>query len=210
MHYCPLCHHAGEIILKNITSQYFECTCCKGIFIPSNKLPDAKSEKERYLAHNNDVNDKYYQQFVNPIVQKVLKDFTPAATGLDYGAGTGPVIAKLLEDNNYTLTLYDPFFHNYAEVLKKKYDFIVCCEVIEHFHNPEKEFVRLKSLLNPGGKLYCMTHIYQPKNTAFKSWYYKNDPTHVFMYQEETLKYIKRNIAFTGMTIEGRLIIFEN
>ena len=210
MHFCPLCNHAGKIILKNTTTRFFECTCCKGIFIPSNKLPDAKAEKERYLAHNNDVNDKHYQQFVNPIVQKVLKDFTPAAMGLDYGAGTGPVIAKLLEENNYSIALYDPFFHNYPDIFKKKYDFIVCCEVIEHFHSPGKEFVRLKSLLNPGGKLYCMTHIYQPDKIKFESWYYKNDPTHVFMYQEETLKYIKKNIAFSRMTIEGRLIIFEN
>jgi len=56
--------------------------------------------------------------------------------------------------------LYDPFFHPKSELLAKKYDFIIACEVIEHFHDPRKEFELLYKLLNQGGKLYLMTDLY--------------------------------------------------
>jgi hypothetical protein len=81
--------------------------------------------------------------------------------------------------------------------------------VIEHFYHPEKEFRLLKNLLQPNGRLYCMTHIYNPK-IDFENWYYKNDPTHVFIYQEATLIWIKNNFNFASVTIDNRLISFVN
>jgi len=99
------------------------------------------------MTHNNDVNDSGYHKFVSPIVNAVLNDFLPEHKGLDFGAGTGPVISKLLTDRNYQIKQYDPYFFNLPELLQKKYDYIVCCEVIEHFYDPDKEFQLLKSLL---------------------------------------------------------------
>ena len=74
-------------------------------------------------------------------------------------------------------------------------DFIICCEVIEHFHSPSSEFALLRKLLKPGGSLLCMTHLL-PKKTAFRNWYYKNDPTHVIFYSEENIQWIKSNFNF--------------
>jgi 2-polyprenyl-3-methyl-5-hydroxy-6-metoxy-1,4-benzoquinol methylase len=45
-----------------------------------------------------------------------------------------------LEDDGYKIKQFDPFFHNDIAVLRRSYDYIVCCEVIEHFHSPSKEF----------------------------------------------------------------------
>ena len=60
-----------------------------------NTFISAEAEKARYLTHNNDVEDERYQQFVSPITSAVMKQVQPLRTfGLDYGAGTGPVIAK--------------------------------------------------------------------------------------------------------------------
>jgi hypothetical protein len=80
---------------------------------------------------------------------------------------------------------------------------------MEHFKNPQKEFRLLKQLLNPGGALYCMTHIYFAE-IEFESWYYKNDPTHIFIYRKETLEWIKLNLEFSSMFIENRLIKLGN
>lgn len=80
---------------------------------------------------------------------------------------------------------------------------------MEHFFRPDKEFVLLKSLLNPGGKLYCMTDVYR-NQLAFSDWYYKNDPTHVFIYTEKTLEFIKNEFGFKNLFIQNRLIVFEN
>ncbi|WP_321540387.1 methyltransferase domain-containing protein [Flavobacterium piscinae] len=73
-------------------------------------------------------------------MNRVLKDFSSKHSGLDFGSGTNSVIVKLLKDKNYNIVEYDPFFSNQPEVLEKRYDYITCCEVIEHFHHPFEEF----------------------------------------------------------------------
>ncbi|GHA25835.1 methyltransferase [Salinimicrobium marinum] len=207
---CPLCGETGNLFFESPGMEFNKCDNCFGIYASPSFLPDAKTEIDRYQTHNNDVNDIHYQNFISPIVTSVLKDFsTEAHTGLDYGAGTGPVITKKLRDCNFEIFPYDPFFSDDKELLERKYNFIVCCEVMEHFHHPEKEFKRLKDLLLPGGKLYCMTHLYA-REIDFPGWYYKNDPTHVFIYQKETLDYIVQKLGFSGVEINKRLIIFSS
>lgn len=80
--------------------------------------------------------------------------------------------------------------------------------MIEHFHEPYQEFNRLYSLLNPGGKLYCMTELFR-NETNFKNWSYHDDFTHVFFYHPETIKWIQNEYGFAKAEIQGRLIILE-
>ena len=205
---CPLCNCASEMFFQNNKILFHKCTNCKGVFLDKKLLPNPKTEKLRYFKHENNIEDIKYQQFVAPITNLILNDFTKNHKGLDFGAGTGAVISKILKDNNYSIKLYDPFFHNHTSLLKQKYDYIACCEVIEHFHNPNKEFELLKSLLTPNGKLYCMTNIYN-KTINFIGWSYKNDPTHVFIYQKETLNYIKKEFGFENIIINNNLVVFS-
>lgn len=206
---CPLCKSASTEFCKENVKSYFLCSHCKAIFIDENNLPDSTAEIKRYREHNNDVHDIRYQSFVSPIVNAVRAGFDPSDKGLDYGAGTGPVISKLLDESNYQVKQYDPFFHHYPHLLEDKYDYIICCEVIEHFHHPAKEFTLLRKLLTDEGKLFCMTNIYD-SSIDFKSWYYKNDPTHVFFYHSETLHYIARHFGFSDINIDNNLIILSS
>ncbi len=203
--HCPLCDGIGEIFYKNNRQLYYECSNCKGIFASIDLRLNFEEEKTRYNTHNNDVNDIRYQKFVNPIFSSIIRDFTTNDKGLDFGAGTGPVISKLLGDKKYQIKQYDPFFHNYPELLEQKYNYIACCEVIEHFYNPKKEFATFKKILQQNGKLYCMTDIYN-HTIDFDKWYYKNDPTHVFIYQKETFEWIKNEFNFSDLKIDGKLI----
>jgi SAM-dependent methyltransferase len=205
---CPLCCNTHiKAYCKHDGVQFLSCPSCELVFKDLSHLPSLEKEKERYLLHENDVEDKNYQRFVAPIVSSILDSHPKKARGLDFGAGSGPVIAKLLRDKNYSINLYDPFFYPDTTVLASTYDFIVCCEVMEHFHNPSQEFELLQKLLLPGGKLYCMTELL-PKQEFFEAWYYKNDPTHVIFYSEKNLNWIKNHIGFTDITIDGRLILF--
>jgi len=162
-------------------------------------------EKERYEEHNNDVHDERYQAFVSPIVDAVLQRHVPSEVGLDFGSGTAPVIAHLLRKKGYTIGCYDPFFANSPDLLEQQYDYIVCCEVIEHFHDPASEFARLRAMLRPGGQLYCMTMLHD-ETVDFQNWHYRRDPTHVFIYRAETIGWISRRFKFSDARIEGRLI----
>lgn len=200
--HCPLCNSTSENFFQE---KFFLCSNCAGIFRPKHLLLDTISEKKRYETHNNDVNDIRYQTFVSPITKAILKEFSAEQTGLDFGAGTGPVISKILTDNGYNIKQYDPYFHDFPELLNNNYNYIACCEVIEHFYEPLKEFNLLKRLLKDKGTLFCMTAIYD--NTMdFAKWFYKDDPTHVFIYQKETLEWIQNNVGFSKVIIENKLI----
>ncbi|XDD45742.1 class I SAM-dependent methyltransferase [Leptospira sp. WS39.C2] len=170
--------------------------------------PTNEEEKRRYLEHNNDILDIKYQNFLKPIVEKVLITQTPDDIGLDYGAGPGPVVEYLLSQSGYKINLYDPFFHPQKENLKRMYDYIILTEVVEHFHHPKEEFENLKSLLKENGRLYILTHPYDD-SIIFEKWYYKNDQTHTFFYTKESFEWIKEEIGFKNLEIQDRIILFK-
>lgn len=205
MSQCPLCSSYGEPFYKD---EFFICPKCKGIFKNPKLLLDEEKEKERYELHSDDASDHGYQQFVSPIVKSVIRDFKTTDSGLDFGTGQSQIVAKLLQNEYYDVKVYDPFFAPIKKNLQKKYDYIIACEVIEHFNYPKKEFTLLSSLLRKNGKLYCMTHLYD-ESIDFAKWYYKNDTTHIFIYQKETIEYIKNTFAFSNFYIDKRLVVFE-
>ena len=207
--HCPLCNNNSKIFYKYKLQLYYQCNNCFGIFVDRNLILDKEAEMLRYKEHNNDVEDKRYQKFVSPITSAVLKEFSPKDKGIDFGAGTGPVISKILKDKNFNIVQYDPFFYNSPNLLEKKYDYIVCCEVMEHFNHPKKEFLLLKKLLMPNGKLFCMTDIYN-ESIDFHNWRYKNDQTHIFIYHKKSIQWIKEQFGFLNVTIYGKLITFFN
>ncbi len=206
---CPLCSSSSAIFYQNDNKLYYQCNNCLSIFLDKALRLDKKAEMSRYKEHNNDIDDEKYQKFVSPISSAIMRDFTQDSKGLDFGAGPGPVISKVLNDNKFFIRQYDPFFHDYPDLLNEKYDYIACCEVIEHFYDPAKGFRLLKELLLQNGKLYCMTQIYD-ESIDFHNWYYKNDQTHVFIYHKKAFHWIREEYGFSDVTIEGRLITYCN
>lgn len=207
---CPLCKAGTQKLGVFEAIVYFQCKNCKGIFKHPEFYLSLRKEYGRYQLHENDVNDKAYQNFVSPITHAIQQNFSTTKTGLDFGCGSGPVAAKILNDHGYTIKLYDPFFYNLPENLDQKYDFIVCCEVMEHFHHPNKEFKLLRNLLHQSGRLYCKTEILSSKTiNNFKDWWYKNDPTHVFFYTTETLAWIKQHFGFLDLKIHSDYFYFQ-
>ncbi len=205
---CPLCQNSASFFYED-TQNYYKCQNCHGIFVDEEQLPNEKSEKERYELHDDNTEDAGYRKFVSPITSNIEKDFSKEAQGLDFGAGTSQIITKVMQEKSYKISSYDPYFHPCEELLKKKYDYIASCEVIEHFYHPAKEFTLLKSLLKRNAKLYLMTDIYD-EQVEFSSWYYKNDPTHVFFYTKKTFEWIRHRFDFSNLVLEKRLIILSN
>lgn len=204
---CLLCGSQLTLFYQAKNKRYYRCSLCLGVFLDPACYLSKEDERKRYLEHNNDIEDYRYQKFVEPIVSGVKQHFQSKSKGLDFGAGTGPVISKLLGQAGYSVELYDPFFWDQPQKLETSYDFIVCCEVIEHFHSPGREFKLLKSLLKPKGVLFCMTDLYSER-IDFRSWYYKNDPTHTFFYHRKTLAWLKSYCGFSNLKVRGRLIQF--
>jgi SAM-dependent methyltransferase len=203
---CPLCHHQGRAFFRD---EFFICRNCGGIFRARRLLPGPDEERARYEKHRNDARDPGYRRFVSPVTAAVMKGHPPSSRGLDFGAGTGSAVSSVLEEAGYDVRQYDPFFQDRRELLAAKYDFIACCEVTEHFHDPDREFKLLKGLLKPGGRLYCMTHLYDD-SIDFGRWYYREDITHVFFYQVRTMELILDRYGFSSLRVDGRLVELSN
>jgi SAM-dependent methyltransferase len=204
--HCTLC----QTSLKNpIDEKFWLCDGCGAYVLDERHYLDAASEKARYDLHNNDIEDPGYLAFVSPIYKSIQKDFKPEHQGLDYGCGPGPAITSVLRKSGYQVQLFDPYFHPDFSYLDKRYDYIFSCEVFEHFYEPKQEIEKLVGLLKPGGKLYVMTHLYDPEvEVEFHNWYYKKDPTHVFIYTKKTMANIAQKFQLQLEKIEGRLIVF--
>ncbi|MBW1298129.1 class I SAM-dependent methyltransferase [Aquimarina litoralis] len=205
---CSLCGSYTVRFTEIHNRVYHQCNNCGGISLDPSYYLNDKEEKERYEIHNNDVNDLGYQNFVSPIVNAITENYNQEHYGLDFGSGTGPVITTMLQKKGYQVNTYDPFFDPNSKALEQTYDYIACCEVMEHFHNPNKEFSLLYSLLKENGTLYCKTNVYND-SIDFDTWWYKNDPTHVFFYTGETLHWIKSKFNFSEISFSKKLISFK-
>jgi 2-polyprenyl-3-methyl-5-hydroxy-6-metoxy-1,4-benzoquinol methylase len=205
---CILCNSPTNFFAEEREISYYQCENCEAVVMDKADYVTKTAEQERYEEHNNDVTDPRYQRFVQPVVDAVLKYTDTSARGLDFGAGTGPVITKMLREQEYEMFLYDPFFWNKPENLEKKYEFIVCCETMEHFHQPREEFEKLHSLLEEDGYLFCKTKLYSDK-VLFSGWRYAHDQTHVIFYTKNSLEWISENIGFDLLYAGDDVIIFK-
>lgn len=204
---CSLCNCNTRNFETINDREFLQCIGCKAILLSPAHYLTPQAEKFRYSLHNNDVNDPGYIAFVSPIIENIRSNHKTDAIGLDFGCGTGPVISSELKKSGFQIDLYDPYFKPNREALTRKYDFIICCEVMEHFKYPLEEFKLLRSLLNEEGKLYCKTEIWN-ENINFKDWHYKNDQTHVVFYERRTLHWIQENLGFTKVDILDKFIVF--
>lgn len=205
---CLLCNKTDTILyFKDKDRTFCKCLTCGSVFLDPSSLPNTLEEQKRYLQHENNIEDKGYLKFVTPLIETVTSKMDKNSLGLDFGSGPTPIIALLLSELGYEIKKYDPFFYNKPEVFNLKYNFIVCCEVIEHLHSPLKEFKKLYASLKSGGILFCMTDLL-PSKSKFGNWYYKNDFTHVIFYSQENLEWIKNTCGFKSLKITNRIITF--
>lgn len=169
--------------------EYLRCGECEATLLAALQLPSLEQERARYEQHRNDPDDPRYCDFVGRIIVPLTAVMPAPATGLDYGAGPGPALSRMLEARGYRMSNYDPIFAPDSRALENKYDFITCTETVEHFHEPMSEFSKLDGMLRPGGVLAIMT-CFQSDDTQFANWHYRRDPTHVSFYRAKTFERI--------------------
>lgn len=187
---CRICRQ-GVAHSREVPSDlcYLQCERCRGTFAALESLPSRELEQAQYDLHENDPGDQHYRRFVAHLVEPLMDRLRSGAEGLDYGCGNGPAGAAMLSEASFMMSYYDPFFAPDETVLDRKYDFVFCCEVVEHFHQPSREFDRLDRLLRPDGILAVMTSM-EYSDVDFASWHYRRDPAHVAFYKPDTMMHI--------------------
>ena len=173
---CPLCFsEKNSKFHQDDFRKYHQCINCRFVFVPFKYHLSASEEKERYDSHNNNPKDPRYRDFLSQLTNPLNDLISDGSLGLDFGCGPGPTLSVMLEEQGYSVELYDKYYANDHSVLDKEFDFITLTEVLEHLYDPIFELERLTSILKPMGVLAIMTQTLT-KDVDFKTWYYKNDP----------------------------------
>ncbi|MGI9426085.1 MAG: methyltransferase domain-containing protein [Hyphomicrobiaceae bacterium] len=206
---CPVCRNNRTTRFIEVDARlYHRCPRCRATFLDPDQLPTAAQERAHYLTHENDPSDTRYRAFLERLAAPMQARLPAAAHGLDFGCGPGPALAIMLREAGHTVDVYDPFFARYPAALEKRYDFITCSEVVEHFHAPHNEFAMLDGLLRPGGWFGVMTQ-FQTDDARFATWHYRKDPTHVVFYRQETFVQIAQEFDWTCDCLEPNIALFR-
>ena len=187
---------------------YWTCNVCKARILSCKHCLSKEEEFKYYQTHQNISSDPAYQEFAAQLALPILDKLVPNSSGLDFGCGPDSALSAILRQHGHNMTLYDPFFFPAKNSLKKTYDFIVCSEAAEHFHQPAKEFKKFNNLLNENGWLGIMTN-FQTENARFKDWHYRRDPTHVVFYRKETFVVIGKQFRWTAYFPSRNVVIFQ-
>ncbi|WP_100644160.1 class I SAM-dependent methyltransferase [Alteromonas facilis] len=207
---CPLCSHSNvDLFTQDKIRNYFECHNCHLVFVDPTALPSVEAEKGEYELHQNDDDDVGYLQFLDRARLPLLEFAYIGTTGIDFGCGPNPVLAKRLQVDGYNMKYYDPIFFPDSHVLgKHAYDFIVCTEAIEHFHSPKVEWRLWQRLLKPTGYLVIMTKRWLSKE-RFQHWHYKNDKTHVSFFHLSTFEYLAEQSQFEIKYVSDDVVVMQ-
>ena len=193
------------LISNNLT--YWECKTCKAKILDSNHYIRYNDEKKHYLKHNNSLTDKKYHKFLFKLIKPLKEKILTNDIGLDYGCGYAPALVDIFKKYGIKVELYDPFFFPNKTNLSRKYNFITCSEVVEHFFKPFEEFNQIDNLLHHNSWFGVMTS-FLPKDHQFENWHYRRDPTHVVFYKKKTFKIIASQRKWETFFPSENIVLF--
>ena len=195
---CPLCGASGPFALvPDMRKRTLRaCPACRLVFAAAADLPGREPEKLRYAKHRNGPDDAGYVAFLRQAIEPARPFLKPSMRGLDYGCGHTPTLHLLLAEAGLRCDNYDPFF--FPAWPEEPFDFLFATEVVEHFHRPAVEWPGMLSRLKPGGVLVVMTAPWEDL-TAFRTWGYASDETHVAFYHRATLEWISARFGLSEL-----------
>jgi 2-polyprenyl-3-methyl-5-hydroxy-6-metoxy-1,4-benzoquinol methylase len=206
---CPLCHEPyADHYHQDKKRDYWQCQTCDLVFVDKSQQLNHDDEKAVYQQHENNPQDQGYRHFLNRMAQPILDRVQPASQGLDFGCGPGPTLSLMFEEAGHNMSVYDPYFANHPEALKQPYDFITSTEVFEHLSNPKTVLEQLLAIISPQGWLGIMTKRVRDK-TSFQSWHYKNDPTHITFFSEQTFHWIAQHYLLELTFVDQDVVLFQ-
>lgn len=185
---------------------YWQCQRCKLVSVSPEQRLSAEQEKAIYDSHENSLTDPGYRRFLSRLAEPLCARLPAAQSGLDFGCGPGPLLAKMLTEAGHRMAVYDLYYADDPKVLDHQYDFITCSEVIEHLAQPGTVLRRLLTMLKPGAPLALMTKLVIDQ-ARFATWHYKNDQTHIAFFSRETFAYIAEQFNTQVEVIGNDVII---
>jgi len=130
-----------------------------------------------------------------PTLMKIVKD-NDCKTLLDYGCGKGlPYDKERCREvdlrnpiqelcNIKSFDLYDPAYEKYSILPDKKYDIVVCTDVLEHVAEQDIDYV-LTQILSRSKKVVFLNICCKPALKHFKEGKFKGKNVHISLFEPE-------------------------
>ncbi|MFP1677486.1 class I SAM-dependent methyltransferase [Alloalcanivorax sp. C16-2] len=206
---CCLCGHPHTTLFATVEGRrYLRCGACRLTFLSRAQLPDRAEEKRQYDLHRNDPDDAGYRRFLGQLAEPLMERLPARARGLDFGCGPGPALARMLEEAGFAMRVWDPIYADQPDALAGPYDFVTCTEVLEHLHQPAREWARFQTLVAPGGWLGVMTR-FLTDDGHFPRWHYRRDPTHVCFWQPHTFRWLANRDGWDVVHLANPVVLLR-
>ncbi len=210
---CKIClNKTATIHDEQFDINYYHCKECGFIFMDETKIVSSDKEKKQYGYHNNNLENIGYVNMFKDFINKCISPYKNSIkSALDFGCGPGPVLAKLLSENEIETDIYDKYFFPEKIYKNKSYDLITSTEVFEHLKDPLENLHLLKKHLKESGYLAVMTQFHTNSADEFKKWWYRRDPTHISFFTPATFKKIAQITDMElVMTDYKKIVLLKN
>jgi SAM-dependent methyltransferase len=140
---------------RDRTFLVWRCAGCRSLHCE--EVGDLAVYYETYPIRNQEL-DYFLRAWYRVILRRLVKaGLEKQDRILDYGCSKGLFIEYLKEHGYSNCFGFDPYIDQFKsqDVLRTRYDWVICLDVIEHDQNPREFLSRLVSLLNPRG-LLCL------------------------------------------------------
>ncbi|HET6250154.1 MAG TPA: class I SAM-dependent methyltransferase [Tepidisphaeraceae bacterium] len=109
---------------------------------------------------------------------------------LDYGGGNGTLAAALRTAGFTDVVTFDPFVAEFSKRPERRFDLVVCFEVVEHTTKPMTTFADLDSLMKRDGLMLFSTLLQPDDIDVVKTgwWYLAPRNGHVTLYNGSVLQ----------------------
>ncbi|HDP99442.1 MAG TPA: class I SAM-dependent methyltransferase [bacterium] len=139
-------------------------------------------EKEWWKTRKNQIDFGFYRSYAEELVESIqgVTDIAANTSILEIGSGAGGIVTFLNSDKSYA---FDPLEEFYASVPnfqkqrnqkvkyqtakaehipfeKKRFDFIICDNVLDHCDDIDKVFLEMRRVLRDHGTLWLRLNIY--------------------------------------------------
>lgn len=212
MHQCKVCQSDTTVMTERKKQYlYYRCVSCGFIYLDNKFMVDKEREKEKYNMHNNSFDSLGYVKMFEDFIEKAITPYTKnIGSALEFGCGSGPVLAELLKQKGLTVDKYDLYFYPKKVYEGKKYDLITSTEVFEHLKEPIKILEILAKHTRDNGYIILMTKFPPADDKEFLDWWYRRDVTHISFFTPNSFEVMAEKVGLNVLrTIDKNIVIFQ-
>ena len=209
---CKICKKDTRVIKdKKKELFYYRCLSCGFVSLDDEFIVDKESEKAKYEMHENSFESHGYVKMFEDFIEKAIAPYEENIENvLEFGCGSGPVLAELLRRREMEVDQYDLYFYPKKVYEGKKYDLITSTEVFEHLKKPIEVLELLAKHTNDNGYIVLMTKFPPVDDREFLAWWYRRDVTHISFFTPESFDVMAEKVGLKVLKIiDENIIIFQ-